>query len=244
MQPEGVSDGTRVVPLRYPMSVHWSGSSDLAIGSGADAVKEAKADGKVAILDPETRVLTALKPGSVIVSVTNDSMREYTDQASLAPVTTSKTITVEPASTGADLDAGTPVFTAQPVGTSGQTQQVTVTNTGDQPLKIHSVSIKGGSGSPFGIDQNSCTSRTVAVNGNCVITVRCTPPTPNTTSQASLVLGTNTKQGTESVALTGTSTRLQWSTGTDGPAGIPGQERESLAALTTAGVRGSHGLAG
>jgi 3',5'-cyclic AMP phosphodiesterase CpdA/exopolysaccharide biosynthesis protein len=97
VQPEGVSTGTRVVPLRYPMSVDWSGSSTLAIGSGKAAVDAARRQGKVAILDPLTRTLTALRPGSVTVSVTNDSMRPYTGGSSLAPVTTSKTIMVVPA---------------------------------------------------------------------------------------------------------------------------------------------------
>ncbi|MFC4030115.1 phosphodiester glycosidase family protein [Streptomyces polygonati] len=97
VQPEGVATGTRVVPLSYPMSVDWGGSSDLAIGSGKAAVDEARRKGEVAILDPRTRVLTALRGGSVTVSVTNDSMRPYTDGSSLAPITTSKTIKVVPA---------------------------------------------------------------------------------------------------------------------------------------------------
>ncbi|MFF4753686.1 phosphodiester glycosidase family protein [Streptomyces sp. NPDC002514] len=100
VQPEGVSTGTRAVPLRYPMSVDWGGLSNLAVGSGKAAVDEARHKGKVAILDPWTRTLTALRPGSVTVSVTNDSMRAYTDDSSLAPVTTSKTITVVPSAHG------------------------------------------------------------------------------------------------------------------------------------------------
>ncbi|MEU0970035.1 hypothetical protein ABZ357_33195 [Streptomyces sp. NPDC005917] len=97
VQPQGVGTGTRVVPLRYPMSVHWSGSSKLAIGSGKHAIDQARDEGKVAILDPQTRTLTALRPGSVTVSVTNDSMRAYTDDSSLAPIATSKTIEILPA---------------------------------------------------------------------------------------------------------------------------------------------------
>ncbi|MFD7896894.1 phosphodiester glycosidase family protein [Streptomyces sp. NPDC059743] len=100
VQPQGVSTGSRVVPLRYPMSVDWSGSSNLAIGSGKNAVDDARRQGKVAILDPQTRMLTALQPGSVTVTVTNDSMRAYTDDSSLAPITTSKTIQVVPAEHG------------------------------------------------------------------------------------------------------------------------------------------------
>jgi hypothetical protein len=85
-----------VVPLQYPMSVDWGGSSKLAIGSGKAAIDAARRGGKVAILDPLTRTLTALRPGSVTVSVTNDSMRADTGDSSLAPVTTSKTIQVVP----------------------------------------------------------------------------------------------------------------------------------------------------
>ncbi|GAA3149883.1 exopolysaccharide biosynthesis protein/3',5'-cyclic AMP phosphodiesterase CpdA [Kribbella aluminosa] len=91
VQPEGVGAGTRVVPLRFPMSVHWTGSSNLAIGGTVD---QARRTGKVAVLDPVTRTLTAIRPGNVTVSVTNDSMRAYTDDASLAPITTSASITV------------------------------------------------------------------------------------------------------------------------------------------------------
>ncbi|MGZ0150809.1 phosphodiester glycosidase family protein [Kribbella sp. WER1] len=91
VQPEGVGPGTRVVPLRYPMSVHWTGSRNLAIGGTLD---QARRTGKIAVLDPATRTLTAIRPGTVTVSVTNDSMRAYTGDASLAPVTASAAITV------------------------------------------------------------------------------------------------------------------------------------------------------
>lgn len=84
------------MPLRYPMSVRWGGSDALAVGSGPAAVAKARAARKVAILDPVTRELTALREGTVEVSVTSDSMREYTDEASLEPIVEKKTITVEP----------------------------------------------------------------------------------------------------------------------------------------------------
>ena len=89
VQPSGVLPGSRVVPLRYPMSVRWSGSDNLAIGTD---VAGAKAAGKAAILDPATRKLTALGSGDVTVTVTVDSMREYTGEASMAPITTSRVI--------------------------------------------------------------------------------------------------------------------------------------------------------
>ena len=79
VQPSGVLPGTRVVPLRYPMSVRWSGSENLAIGDEPTA-------GKAAHFDPRTRKLTALRSGEVVLSATTDSMREYTGPESLAPV--------------------------------------------------------------------------------------------------------------------------------------------------------------
>jgi hypothetical protein len=85
------------------MSVHWSGSDNLAIGTDVAA---AKAAGKDAILDPLTRKLTGLHTGDVTVRVTNDSMREYTGDASLAPITTEKTIHVQVTHVGSDAPVG------------------------------------------------------------------------------------------------------------------------------------------
>jgi hypothetical protein len=93
VQPSGVEPGNRVVPLAYPMSVHWGGSRCLAIGNDERAAERA---GKVAILDPVTRELTALQPGTVDVRVTNESMRELTDAASLEPITAVRTVRVVP----------------------------------------------------------------------------------------------------------------------------------------------------
>ena len=97
VQPSGVEPGSRVVPLAYPMSVQWSGSRCLAIGDDERAAERA---GKVAILDPVTRELTALQPGTVEIHVTNESMREVTDGASLEPITASRTLRVLPSHDG------------------------------------------------------------------------------------------------------------------------------------------------
>lgn len=222
VQPEGVSTGTRVVPLRYPMSVDWSGSANLAIGGGTAAIDAARRQGKVAILDPQTRTLTALHQGSVTVSVTNDSMRAYTGGGSLAPITTSKTIQVVPfTGDGPVFSAETPVFTAQPVGTLGQVRKVTVTNTGTQPLRIASAHVEGAGSSwwsVFQVDRDKCSGRTVAPGGTCVVSVVFAPTQPDVTSTAALVFQTNTAEQRESVTLTGTSTKSWWNRGGDGPA--------------------------
>ena len=139
VQPEGVESGTRVVPLRYPMSVDWGGSSNLAIGTGQAEISAARKAGKAAILDPATGMLTGLHAGSVEVSVTDDSMREYTGAQSLEPITATKTVQVIPfTGPGPVFAANTPVFSTQTVGTVGPGEEVTVTDTGSEPLTIGS----------------------------------------------------------------------------------------------------------
>jgi hypothetical protein len=103
VQPEGVASGTRTVPLRFPMSVHWSGSDNLAVGGSLAA---AEAAGKDAVLDPVTGSLTALHSGDVTVTVTSDSMREYTGPDSLAPITASKAIHLQVTHVSQDTPAG------------------------------------------------------------------------------------------------------------------------------------------
>lgn len=220
VQPNGVAPGTRVVPLRYPMSVHWSGSRDLAIGSGERFAEAARRSGKVAVLDPETRTLTALRRGSVTVSVANDAMRPYDGEASLAPVTTSATIAVVPAANaGPRITAEAPVFTEQPVGTRGQVQKVTVTSTGTEPVRIRSVDVVDDERhGPFDVDRDRCADRTLAPGRTCEVWVRFDPERPGVTSQAELVLATNGVERTVTVPLTGTSTRLAWAWTDDGAA--------------------------
>jgi hypothetical protein len=143
------------------MSIHWSGSDTLAIGTDVAA---AKAAGKVAILDPATRKITGLHTGDVTVKVTNESMREYTDEASLAPVTTEKTIHVQVTHIGADAPVGgqVPATLALTLGgagggaffgafTPGVTQDYTASTTanvtssaGDAALSASTVKLTNG----------------------------------------------------------------------------------------------------
>ena len=99
VQPAGVLPGSRVVPLRYPMSVRWSGSDNLAIGDEPTA-------GKAAHFDPRTRKLTALHSGEVMLTATTDSMREYTGPESLAPVVASKLIRTQVTRVDAEAPVG------------------------------------------------------------------------------------------------------------------------------------------
>jgi hypothetical protein len=228
VQPSGVAPGSRVVPLAYPMSVHWSGSKGLAIGSGEAAMLSARNSGKVAILDPVTRELTALRTGEVTLSVTNDSMREYTGEASLAPVTAEHTIqVVADAGPGARVDADAPVFTAQAVESTGDVQAVTVTNSGDEPLVISDVSITATEGSPAGqfalAGEAACTDVAIAPGESCEVPVRFTPSAAAATSTAALVIEANTPEDRVEVSLAGSSDSVEEDTerpGQDGPVAV------------------------
>ncbi len=228
LQPSGVDQrGTRVVPLAYPMSVHWGGSDALAIGSGHAAMVAARRDRKVAILDPVTRRLTGLRPGTVTVSVTSDSMREDTGEASLAPVRVEKTIAIAPHSGPGPRFAGrVPVFAAQPTGTVSPAAAVTVTNEGDQPLRISGVRLVAGDAASTGeflTAADECAGAELAPQAACRVLVRYAPGRASATSTASLEFETNTADQHHTVALTGTSGPLpRGENGADGAAGPRG----------------------
>ncbi|WP_162605639.1 phosphodiester glycosidase family protein [Jiangella ureilytica] len=202
VQPSGVLPGSRVVPLAYPMSVHWSGDDGLAIGSGDAAVRRARAQGKVAILDPVTRQLTGLRTGEVTLEVTNDSMRPYTGAESLAPVTGRTTVrVVAAAGAAARVGADAPVFTTLAVPT---VQPVTLTNTGDRPLVVSGLTVTA---DDFAVvDPAPCTGAPIAPGASCEVPVRFTPDGAGATA-ARLVIESNAPGGAVEVTLTGAASR-------------------------------------
>ncbi|WP_211752825.1 phosphodiester glycosidase family protein [Nocardioides lianchengensis] len=209
VQPSGVVPGSRVVPLSYPVSVDWSGDENLAVGTGEAAVRAAREARKVAILDPQTRQLTGLRAGSVTLRVSSESMRELTDESSLAPVVGERVVQVVPFSgPGPRVDAPTPVFPTQPVGTTGVGQTVVVTNTGDQPLRITDVALRRTGTSPAGefvLAGEECRDAEIAPGASCAVLVRFSPSVAEVTSTGELVLETNTAEGRVEVPLSGLS---------------------------------------
>ena len=224
VQPSGVNPGTRVVPLAYPMSVRWGGSDTLALGRGADAIAAARKAGKVAILDTTTRQLTGLRSGAVTVSVTNESMRTFTDEASVAPITEEKTVQVTPfTGDGPRFTAETPVFPAQPVGTLSAPRIVKVDNPGTQTLRVTKVAVAAepGSEGDFVVAADACQGAEIPVRGSCDVHVRFAPGRENASSAAALVFTTNTADGEHRVPLSGSSVPLP--AGKDGEDGATGQ---------------------
>lgn len=62
-------------PLRFPASVTWSGGSGLVVATSASAVREAKQDpGTLAVLDVPAGTLTAVRSGSVTVTVASGGL--------------------------------------------------------------------------------------------------------------------------------------------------------------------------
>lgn len=62
------------VPLDYPLTVRWSGSENLFVGSG-DAAEQARESGDYdAIFNPETRELEALAAGTVTIRVSSNDV--------------------------------------------------------------------------------------------------------------------------------------------------------------------------
>lgn len=69
-----IKQGAKTVPAAYPVSAEWSGSPNLHVGARSGAKPW-----HVAVLDPETGALTALREGQVVVAVTvNGVKREAT----------------------------------------------------------------------------------------------------------------------------------------------------------------------
>ncbi|WP_197289313.1 phosphodiester glycosidase family protein [Saccharothrix sp. NRRL B-16348] len=75
-----VTQGSRQVPVAYPVSADWSGSPNLHVGpiSGLRPWH-------VAWLDPTTGALTALRPGRVTVAVTVNGTTQRTDLTTSLP---------------------------------------------------------------------------------------------------------------------------------------------------------------
>lgn len=77
-QPETVAatlkQGSRTLPVKYPMGAVWEGSPNLHVG-GASGVRP----WHVAWLDPGTGLLTAIRPGQVKISATVNGVTSSAD---------------------------------------------------------------------------------------------------------------------------------------------------------------------
>lgn len=68
-----ITQGTRSVPVAFPVSADWTGSPNVRIGDTAGARGR-----HAAVLDPVTGTLTALRPGTITLAVTVDGVTRST----------------------------------------------------------------------------------------------------------------------------------------------------------------------
>ncbi|WP_425583745.1 phosphodiester glycosidase family protein [Streptomyces macrosporus] len=72
---QGSGSTARTVPVGWPLSADWSGSSGLCVGDA----ERVRARGRcVAVLDPEAGTLTGLRPGTATLAVTVNGERRET----------------------------------------------------------------------------------------------------------------------------------------------------------------------
>ncbi|WP_291415380.1 phosphodiester glycosidase family protein [Actinophytocola sp.] len=65
-----LTQGTRVVPVAYPVTADWSASPSVHIGASGGAHRD------IARFDPETGELTALRPGTITLEVAVNGVRQ------------------------------------------------------------------------------------------------------------------------------------------------------------------------
>jgi subtilase family serine protease len=95
-------------------------------------------------------------------------------------------------------------FAGTLVGSSAATQSVTLTNSGDGPLSVSTVSVSGTNASSF-TEKDTCAGTSVAAASTCTITVTFTPTTTGTLS-ASISIADNASNTPQTVSLAGTGT--------------------------------------
>lgn len=129
-------------------------------------------------------------------------------------------------------------FPEQAAQTTGAPRVLTVTNGGSGKLRIGRVGgtdADGASADDFLVSRNDCSGETLLPGASCKLGVRFSPARENATSNATLVVKTNTASGELSVPLSGTSTAL--------PAGPPGRDGAD-GGRGDAGAPGRDGAAG
>src|SRR5208337_3124184 len=94
-------------------------------------------------------------------------------------------------------------FGNQPIGTTSSAAPITLTNTGNAPLNITSVTIAGTNSGDFA-ETNTC-GATVAASASCTFSVTFTPTVVGSET-ATLTITDNASPATQTVSLTGTGT--------------------------------------
>jgi streptogramin lyase len=113
-------------------------------------------------------------------------------------------------------------FGTQPLGTLGEPQSLTITNSGHGNLEIDAARVTGGDVDDFLISRDTCSQRTLTIGATCTVHVRF-GPSAGGERRATLALASNDAASPLAIALQGTAGQLpQGPSGGSGPTGAPG----------------------
>jgi FG-GAP-like repeat/Abnormal spindle-like microcephaly-assoc'd, ASPM-SPD-2-Hydin len=212
----GNGDGTFQTPVTYPIgSISGSGTTISGIllddfGSNGKldvaylenmnmAIVPGNGDGT---FDPSK---TAIVPGTSLLVVEGDYNNDgkldlavvYPGFGSVTPPTMSYLLQDAPL---AGVSPTGLTFAPQPLGTTGSSQTITVTNNGVGSLSISNIAITGANSGDF-LQSSNCLG-SIAVGASCQINVSFTP-TANGTRAASLAVTDDAPASPQTVALSG-----------------------------------------
>jgi hypothetical protein len=123
---------------------------------------------------------------------------------------------------GASASAADLGFGTQPLGTLGEPQSLTITNSGHGNLEIDAARVTGGDVDDFLISRDTCSQRTLTIGATCTVHVRF-GPSAGGERRATLALASNDAASPLAIALQGTAGQLpQGPNGGAGPTGAPG----------------------
>src|SRR5207248_1261226 len=124
------------------------------------------------------------------------------DNATGSPQTLSLSGTAAAPAPAVMFSPATPSFPATTEGTSSAPQTLTVTNTGNAPLHVSSVSLSGPNPNDFALT-NNCTAAT-APSANCTVLITFNPIAPGQRT-ATLTLADDASPSSQAVSLSATA---------------------------------------
>ena len=128
-------------------------------------------------------------------------------------------------STGsANASAGTLTYSSQPLATISPPQTVTLTTTGDAPLRVTRATTTGTDSDDFVVSGDTCTGAVVPVGSTCQVRVRFAPAATGSRS-ASLRLTSSATASPQTISLAGTGGSLPG--GATGPQGDTGPKGDT-----------------
>ena len=185
------SSSTGTVTLSAPAP---SGGATLTLASNDSSAAQVPAS--VTVPAGAASTTFTVSTGSVATSTM------VTITASYSGGTRTARLTINPLQAVIALSPATLTFSAEPLQTTSPSQSVTVTNSGNAPATISSISINGANPADFKTGSNNC-GNSLAVGANCIISVTFAPGALGARA-ATLSIVDNAVQSPQIVNLSGT----------------------------------------